>query len=587
MRVNPRSRVQTLLPKSKPNLSFNRFHYFTVAVSAILLRPVAKSLALTYRLIKLTSWVPGKVVCYKMNGYHTEANDFFTREYLKTVRTARDLFFAPSLGISAFKDFIHGNCQRTQQPLASEKKYLNEKVTYTESFQQFSSDLHGIKTFKVIKPNCISSFRAASDGSLRTVMASHFLKANTMAINFGTPNVASFLTKEEEGKINTYKVDAKSLYRQPSNYHATNGKMQSGIFMVPTDLPEEALKRFEEAAKAMDGSKNITCVNTNCRVLKQAGFSIEGIDLDKVVFPNTFMAHLLFRKVFYTDSKGHKTQVHFDIINTTSKDLEEYFDEVDLAVIGTRLRHKKRNSDTPENQKVRSEAGKAIIAAEKKLIGENENKVEEKPSSNLMHRVTISVPSTLGNAVAQVWGRHTIYELELNKAQQRRVATCFRAAPLLPFASKKSSLFTKLKKNVFFSGPAIRFLRRHMMGRADRLVLTTDHLMRHLKSVKETKFNYVLLEDKIVIAKIEQGKKEAHRQAADWALSKHALLSGRRPVHCSGELWYDESQEKFVVNDDSGTYQPDQQRGQEFAELANEFLERKGLFVAKTSSNQV
>jgi hypothetical protein len=94
-------------------------------------------------------------------------------------------------------------------------------------------------------------------------MASNIFKPGIMAINFGTPNVSTFVTKlEKDGVIQTVKVDAKSLRREAMTYHETNGKIQSGIFLILSNLPKEALERFEQAAEALQGRKDITCVNT-------------------------------------------------------------------------------------------------------------------------------------------------------------------------------------------------------------------------------------------------------------------------------------------------------------------------------------
>ena len=133
----------------------------------------------------------------------------------------------------------------------------------------------------------VTEFPAANDPMLKTVMASNIFKPGIMAINFGIPNVSTFVTKlEKDGITQTVKVDAKSLRREAMTYHEkVTGKIQSGVFLIPSNLPKEALERFEKAAKDLEGSKDITCVNTNCRVLQQAGFSIEGVTMDDVVFP--------------------------------------------------------------------------------------------------------------------------------------------------------------------------------------------------------------------------------------------------------------------------------------------------------------
>ncbi|GAB4230974.1 MAG: hypothetical protein Tsb0021_09180 [Chlamydiales bacterium] len=476
----------------------------------------------------------------------------------------------------------------------SSEDYL--KVPYTSNFQQFSSYLHGLKTFEVIKPTGITEFAATADGSLNTVMASHFLKPDMMAINFGCPNVATFVTEEQDdGSVQTIKVDAKSLKRAPMSYHPTNGKIQSGVFFVPKNLPEEALERFKAAAKNLEGRKDITCVNTNCRVLKDAGFSIEGAAMEDVFFPTTFMEHLLYRNVFYTDSQGVKHKVHFDILNTTKQDIESYLERVDTAVVGTRLRHKRRNADTEENQRIRGEAAKVLIAEEKNRL--QQMAVNSIKDDDLGRRkITVSVPSYLGNAIARIWGRHTMYEVDLSDKKEE-IAQAFEElaaqrneeSTLRPFPQENPSLGTRLKRDFFFTRPVIRFLRRNMKGNEDTVHLQTQDLFNHLKSTDGDHLNYVLLKDKIVLARVKANgnSNEAHRKTADWALSKHALLANREEVYCSGEMWYDKNKDRFMVNDDSGTYKPSLERTQLVARLANTFFDtqRFGLTFEAVSTN--
>jgi len=42
-------------------------------------------------------------------------------------------------------------------------------------------------------------------------------------------------------------------------------------------------------------------------------------------------------------------------------------------------------------------------------------------------------------------------------------------------------------------------------------------------------------------------KKGKMRWAADWALTKNALLSGLANVHCSGEMWYDTNTNSYFI----------------------------------------
>ena len=564
--------------------SFNlsRLHFFVKVVETIFVTFPLKTIEISFRIVKLLTWDITKTGVSKLCGYHAEANNGFEREYLKTVRVARDILFTPYVVNCAFQDMIAKREEKISTAnLNGDIQSSSLSINNNETFDLFSSYMYGTKTFRVKHPIGITEFAAESDGTLNTVMASHFLKEDTIAINFGLPNVASFVTESQEddsGKrsIQTLKVDAKSLKREPMAYHQTNGKIQSGLFFVPKNLPKEALQRFKGAAEKLKGRSDITCVNTNCRVLEEAGFSIEGKKMDEVVFPTTLMEHFLFRDVFYTDFSGNKHKVDFEIINTTNRTMQEHFTEIDLAVLGTRLRHAKRHADTDENRKARGVFAKALIQEEKERLASNDNQSQnEQYLDSKRRKITVSVPSILGNIISQIWGRHTLYEVDLSDKKEMIAEAFKEQTKLSPFHQEKPSFLTRLKRDIFFSGPMIKFLRRHMMGRADNIYLNTADLFSHLKSTNGERINYVILDDKVVLAKVNANRnsKEVLRKGADWALSKHALLSGRENVRCSGELWYDEAKKCFVINKDSGTYMPEQKQLVVAAQIINQIFE--------------
>jgi hypothetical protein len=567
------SQPASLSPHMNHVVNHSRLHFSWKFAQTILITPLTSTVQLAGRLIKLITWDVGKTATLKALGYHAEAKTFLPTQYLKTVRAVRDILFIPTLARSAFNDIV-AKRENFVDDLQTEHPQSYLSIGHTKKFDLFSSYMHGSKTFEVIQPTGIQEFAAESDGDLNTVMASHFLKPGVMAINFGIPNLATFATEaREDGSVQTIKVDAKSLKREKMSYHSTNGKIQSGVFFVPTNLPTEALERFKAAAKKLEGRADITCVNTNCRVLKEAGFSIEGKNMDEVVFPTTMMEHLLFRNVIYTDLEGKKHKVHFDIINTTPQTLEEHFEKIDIAVLGTRLRHRRRNADNEENRKARGVAAKALIAQEKARL-EDASPAEQNVPDLTKRKITVSVPSYLGDVIARIWGRHTIYEVDLSD-KKAEIAQAFQGqAKLRPFPQQKPSFGTRLKRDIFFSRPMINFLRRHMMGRMDTLHLNTQDLFNHLKSTQGERLNYVVLDDKVVLAKINPNgnKKETHRKAADWALSKHALIAGRAEVYCSGEMWYDKVKQRFMMNKDSGTYMPNEEQLKIAAELANQIF---------------
>ena len=552
-----------------------RWHFALKSAQTILIYPITSTLQLSCRLVKLLTWDLAKAGALKILGYHNESSTSLEREYLKTVRVARDILFIPTIARSAFSDLLakRDTAYLDDMRARSPQSYLN--VPYAKKLNLFSSYMYGPKTFEVIQPTEIQEFAAESDGALNSVMASHFLKPDVMAINFGIPNVAAFATEDKgDGSVQTVKVDAKSLKREPMVFHPTNGKIQSGVFFVPINLPAEALERFSAAAKKLQGRADFTCVNTNCRVLKEAGFSIEGKKMEDIFFPTTFMEHLLFRNVFYTDIAGHKHKIHFDIIKTTKDSLAEHFEKIDMAVVGTRLRHSRRNVDTEESRKARGVAAKALIAEEKMRI--DRTSPAEQDASNLTRRkMTISVPSHLGDVIARIWGRHTLFEVDLSD-KKAMISQFFQDLPKLsPFPQQKPSFGTRLKRDYFFSQPMINFLRRHMMGNRDTLFLNTQDLLNHLKSTQGEHLNYVILEDKVIVARINPTVKPegVPQKVADWALSKHALLAERKPVHCSGELWYDKHKNRFIVNSDSGTYVPSTEHVKAAVNLVNTIFE--------------
>ena len=564
-----------------------RLYFCAKLAQTILLRPITKTVTLGLRTVKLLTWDITKAALYKVSGYHTESADFLKNQYLKTVKAVRDILLIPSVANRARLDIFAPRTKTVDtREQNNTKSYINPKVQCTTSTEPFTSYLHGSAHFEVISPDKIIEFPATSDAVLQTIMASNLFKADVMAINFGSPNVATFVMEaKEDGSVDAVKVDAKSLKREEMTYHGTKGKIQSGVFLVPTNLPDEALKRFKDAATKLQGRKDITCVNTNCRVLEAAGFSIEGVAMDEIVFPNTMMEHFLFRNVFYTDSKGVKHKIYFDIVNTTTKKLDEYFEGVDTAVVGTRLRHAARHSDTEEKQKARGEAATVMIKEENDRLGGAELVAQIDDKYLGRRKFTISVPSFLGSAIARIWGRHTIYELDLSDKREK-IAEAFqglatndtdKSLKLRPFPQKNPSKSTILKKHVLFSGPVIRFLRRHMMGQVDVIHAYTQDIFSRLKGTKGERLNYVLLDDKIVLARVHANGKsnEQHKKIADWALSKHALLSGRQDVYCSGEMWYDEATNQFMMNQDSGTYEPTFARVEVVARLANEIFDAK------------
>lgn len=534
----------------------------TKLAKTILLQPATATLELIYRSLRLLTSASLQAILGSADT--EEAKTLIAVEGIKTLQAARNVLAVP-LKIAAVlnEKMSLGERSTDVQPGLTPQEYL--KTEYDISFQYFASEHFSRENFKVITPRQIHEMPVFSDPSLLAVMGSHFLKSGLMGINFGCPNVALFTTHEStEDAGSVYKVDAKSLKREDMQYKDTQGKLQSGYFLIPTNLPKEAMVAVEEAAKKLQGRRDYTCVNTNCRILKEAGFTVENMELEDCYLPTTCMENFLFRNVYY---KGQK--VHFDILKTTPLSLEEYFDKIDAAVLTTPVRHHIRDHDTAENKKARDAEAKKIISEEKKSLATSfVNLVSDKVAQ--AREVKISVTSYLGDMAARVWGRHSIYEINLAD-KKTEIMNAFGNHSLKPFPNENPSLMTRMKRDFLFSQTAINFLRSQMASRYNTEKLNTQELLDLLKSTEGARLNYTLFADRIVFGRVSLPKaEEGYKQAADWALSKHALLAGREEVLCAGELWYDQASDQFFINDDSGTYFPKPDDVKKMAKLANE-----------------
>lgn len=562
--------------RSEPNIK----NLCKKLAETILLQPLVAIGAILYRTIKILTYVPLKAVAVLAFDGFAEAGNMIELECVKTAKTARNLFVIPLKIARVINDirspgtpFIDNN------PSLKPEDYL--KTDYNIAFQHFSSEHFSNKNFKIIIPNQIQELPAYNDPSLKAVMGSHFLKSGMMGIGFGSPNVFLFTTHDsdqDKGSICT--VDAKSFKREDMKYKDSNGKLQSGLYFIPTNLPKKALEAIENAAKKLEGRRDKTCVNTNCRILKEAGFTMDGVDLEDCYLPTTFMEDVLFRNIYY---KGQK--IHFDIVKTTPLTLEEYFEKIDTAVLTTPLRHWKRRYDTNEDKQARSEEAKKLIAIEKERLKDLPPTLQDDETFK-EYQIKVGISSSLGDLTARFWGRHTVYEINLSEKKDS-IAELFDHSLLKAFPQKNAGFVSRLKRDLFFSKRSINFLRKHMIGSQNSVKMKSLDFLRLLKSSGGARLNYTLLHDRIIIARVNVAttKNELHRKAADWALSKHALLANREDVYCSGELWYDQKSNQFFLDNNSGTYYPDAPRVKKTVELANEIFQTNCFAVSTKDTN--
>lgn len=541
--------------------------YQKLALSLLIKPPLALTI-LAYRTLKVLTYVPIMSILEGFARGKEAAWNFAAEEFLQAVKAARSIGRTRLKIARVINDIKAPTVQYTVNNVRIKpSEYL--KTDYGISFHHFSSEHFSNRCFKVITPEHISEMPSYSDPSLKAVMGSHFFNPGLVGIGFGCPNLAIITTKPnqeaqgtEQNSTSITQVYAKSLMREDTTVGDTKGKLQSGVFFVPTNLPAGALEAIEEAAAKFVGGREMTCVNTNCRILKAAGFTMDGLDLADSYMPTTFLEDMLFRNMYYNGQK-----VEFDIIKTTPLTLEEYFSEIESGIVTTPIRHWKRKHDTVEAKQARGAEASRILAEEERLL--NENPKVDQGSDAFEGVVRVASASCLGNFAAKFWGRHTVYELELS-GEKDEILELFKNTFLDPFPQKDPDLFTRLKRDWFFSDWSIRNLRRHLIGKQTPECMGSHDFIRLIKSSNGARLNYTLLPDRIILTRVHVATtKDIHRQAADWALSKHALISKRKKVCSAGEVWYDAKRGKIVFNKDSGTYRPDQSCAENTAFIAN------------------
>lgn len=550
---------------SQPNQSY----FFKKLAETAFIRPVLTTAIFTYRTAKNLTLVPLMSLVVAAREDREASKDYFAQQTIKTVKSVRDIIVTPLKLHRIVLEMRTATVEyRDDNRRMLPRDYL--RTDYRISYQHFSSENFPNKNVKIIIPDLISELPAISDPSLKAVKASHFLQPGILGLDFGCPNVALFTTKEPEEKeeAEVITVDAKSLKRADMVIKETGGKMQSGLFFIATNLPTEAQEACETAAKSLEGRRDLSCVNTTCRVLKAAGFTVEGIDLENCYLPAVFMEHLLYRNIYFNGQL-----VHFDLVKTTPLSIEEYLQKIDTATLTTPLRHWVRNSDTDEAKNERSRIANETIAKEAELLQDAEPAIWESlqaPEGFVDRQVKVGISSFLGNFAARFWGRHTVFELDLSD-KTNRIQELFGKVLLKPFPDEKPSLATRIKRDYLFSKRAITFLRGHMIGNQEADRMGSRDFLRLLKNTNGVRLNYVLLGDRVIIARVHVATtKVFHKDMADWALSKHALLANREDVNSSGEFWYDRTTQKFYINNESGTYRPDEERLQKTVSLANE-----------------
>ena len=411
----------------------------------------------------------------------------------------------------------------------------------------------------------INESRAKTDPQLRVVNLGDLFSDGPLFMGFGRPNVFLGIPNvtPEEG-LGYAKVDAKSLKRGDTQVVDTHDRVQSGLLLVFKGLAPRVTENVLAVARRHVGTRQMTCVNANCRILSEAGFTLGGESLDQYYFPVKLLSDILRYGLEY---QGRP--VEFEIVKTTPGYLEEVGLSINHAVWSTLCRHAEKscNSLTARlkrntyvigfNEGLKRHLGLAIINDEN--IGPIEKPMWETQVTRAQipeelqrpYNLEVSEPSQLGHLMRLLWGPHSLFEVSLPEG----VVDQYLPGKLVPFPHVDPPLSTRFKKHLLFS-PAVVNLLKGLISKSYKRVsgITHDLLFDMIRTSSDkypNKYNFVLTGDRLIIMKLD-----IKNSLIDWIMAKHVLMAGySKDVRLSGEMWKVSGNE-IPYNLDSGTFMP-------------------------------
>lgn len=373
----------------------------------------------------------------------------------------------------------------------------------------------------------------------------------TYFLGFGRPNVYQAIPIAATQDVEYAIYAAKSLRRTPSKIEDSRGWAQSGVLVVPRNLSSETIGNIMQAAKARVGSRSWTCVNENCRVLGDVGFTVGGEPIGQYYFPMPLLMDMLR---YGLELNGQP--VEFDVVRTTHGYLEHVRSSVNRAVIATPCRHADRQCN--ENRfvvgvKQLGRWTQSFIFTAHTSLPLPEARVTRLPPSGTLANfdVRVSSPSNFGTLMRTVWGPHTLFSIGADAAE----VNAYLPEVLKEFPQSNPSLFTKLKMKVLFAPPVVNFVRKHLAsGFREFREMSEKRLYDMLRTESSgyaNKYNLVVTGDSLHLS-----KNNIHMGIVDWVLSKHVLISGySKDVRFAGEIWK-EADGRIYLSFNSGTYRP-------------------------------
>ena len=401
----------------------------------------------------------------------------------------------------------------------------------------------------------VSEMPARSIPHLKVVRGGQIFAPGTVFLGFGLPNV--FLA-EVHDNTDILKVDAKSFRRGPTTLVHTH-RVQSGFFVVPTDLPDEAVAELREAAQELQGSYHTTCAHANSRILAQAHFTIAG---DSIV---TLMPHDLLRRILLYGMEYQGKAVDLKYFRTTPLPLARFYDKLCRAELDSGIRHGQRACDTEKARAVR--VGKAAAIEEAAAIARASSiaRSSSLPDDAPAFQLSTSQASSIAVWARAVWGPHTIFRIDISSAGVD--PNTYLPNSLTAFPDNHPSMLTLFKRDVLFSRPILKAFHANLAPRFRAVgSFNEDDLVRMLPThtpENEAVFNLVVTSTHLMLM-----RNHVCWSFVDWVLSKHVLISNySHDVRFAGEL-FKTADGRVNFNSNSGTFKPDREELEGMTKLA-------------------
>lgn len=412
----------------------------------------------------------------------------------------------------------------------------------------------------------VTERQASSDPNLRVVDVTDVVgdADKPMFLGFGRPNVFLGLPPADNGAYK--KVGAKSLKRGDTKIEETKNRVQSGLLLVFPELQRDAVDATIAAAEKHEGTRRWTCVNANCAILSDAGFTIGGQSLKNYYFPVPLLRDILRHGLEY---QGQTVRV--ELVKTTPGYLESVGLSIDKSVWTTLCRHGERACQSLANkaqsvawlakikQGAKSFLGVKILGNEetrkvvpKQLVESTTTEIKVLEEERRRYDLAVSEPSSFGSFLRLLWGPYSLFQVKVSKD----LVNSLLPEPLNAYPDSKPSFVTRLKKDWLFNPTVIRMIRSQMFSHLrDFSGLSQTEIFGMLRTDSPelpNKYNFVITGDDIIVSKID-----ISGGATDWILSKHVLMAGwSKDVRFAGEVWKT-ADGVIHINNNSGTYKPD------------------------------